>query len=197
MRVNHKRVGRVMHVRHRRAAARRRQVTTVPEPSSTAVPDLLRRDFTAAAPNTKYVGDITYLPVGDGKFLYLATVTDCFSRVWWAGRSSATCAPRWSRTRSQRTRRAVQRGPQTRDAPRRPPLRRGPRLPSGGLPLDHALHHPPPALGERTAGTDRLRTSVGCPDTCRITKRTGAHPSGTIPVVREVARRAGVTSAAA
>ncbi|MCW5254799.1 IS3 family transposase [Streptomyces sp. SHP 1-2] len=80
-RVNHKRVGRVM--RKFGIAGlrlRRRQVTTVPEPSATPVPDLLGRDFTASAPNTKYVGDITYLPVGDGEFLYLATVTDCFSR---------------------------------------------------------------------------------------------------------------------
>ncbi|MFE7045757.1 IS3 family transposase [Streptomyces atratus] len=80
-RVNHKRVGRVM----RKYGIvglrlRKRQVTTVPEPSATPVPDLFRRDFTASAPNTKYVGDITYLPVGDGEFLYLATVIDCFSR---------------------------------------------------------------------------------------------------------------------
>lgn len=26
------------------------------------------------------MGDITYLPVGDGRFPYLATVLDCFSR---------------------------------------------------------------------------------------------------------------------
>ena len=44
------------------------------------VPDLIRRDFTASAPNTRYVGDITYLPVGDGEFLYLATVLDLSSR---------------------------------------------------------------------------------------------------------------------
>ncbi|MEU3051588.1 IS3 family transposase [Streptomyces sp. NPDC006984] len=86
-RVNHKRVGRVM--RKFGIAGlrlRRRQVTTVPEPSASPVPDLLRRDFTASAPNTKYVGDITYLPVGDGEFLYLATVIDCFSRrlVGWS-----------------------------------------------------------------------------------------------------------------
>lgn len=49
---------------------------TIPEPSATPVPDLLQRDFTATAPNTKYVGDITYLPVGNGQFLYLATVLD-------------------------------------------------------------------------------------------------------------------------
>ncbi|GGS30786.1 hypothetical protein GCM10010269_81660 [Streptomyces humidus] len=50
------------------------------------MPDLFRRDFTATAPNTKYVGDITYLPVGDGEFLYLETVSDCFSRrlVGWS-----------------------------------------------------------------------------------------------------------------
>jgi transposase InsO family protein len=86
-RVNHKRVGRVMR-KHGIAGLRlrKRQVTTVPEPSATPVPDLLRRDFTASAPNTKYVGDITYLPVGDGEFLYLATVIDCFSRrlVGWS-----------------------------------------------------------------------------------------------------------------
>jgi transposase InsO family protein len=85
--VNHKRVGRVM--RKFGIAGlrlRKRQVTTVPEPSAAPVPDLFRRDFTASAPNMKYVGDITYLPVGDGEFLYLATVIDCFSRrlVGWS-----------------------------------------------------------------------------------------------------------------
>ncbi|MFL4909299.1 hypothetical protein ACJ6WF_40460 [Streptomyces sp. MMS24-I2-30] len=39
---------------------RKRVVTTVSEPSDTPVPDLLDRDFTAAAPNHKYVGDIPY-----------------------------------------------------------------------------------------------------------------------------------------
>ena len=59
---------------------RRRVRTTVPEPADQKVPDLLRRDFTAAAPNQRYVGDITYLPIADGSNLYLATVIDCFSR---------------------------------------------------------------------------------------------------------------------
>jgi transposase InsO family protein len=50
------------------------------------VPDLIGRDFTASAPNKKYVGDITYLPVGDGQFLYLATVLDLHSKrlVGWS-----------------------------------------------------------------------------------------------------------------
>jgi transposase InsO family protein len=79
--VNHKRVERIMHDNGIVGLRlRKRQVTTVSEPSDTPVPDLFKRDFTAPAPNTKYVGDITYLPVGDGEFLYLATVVDCFSR---------------------------------------------------------------------------------------------------------------------
>jgi len=41
--------------------------------------DLLRRDFTAAAPNLKWCGDMTEIPTDEGK-LYLATVLDLFSR---------------------------------------------------------------------------------------------------------------------
>jgi putative transposase len=42
-------------------------------------PDLLKRDFTAPAPNVKWCGDMTEIPTDDGK-LYLATVLDLFSR---------------------------------------------------------------------------------------------------------------------
>jgi transposase InsO family protein len=92
-RVNHKRVARVMREHQLRGYQKRRRVrTTVPEPSDHQVPDLLNRDFTADAPNQRYVGDITYLPLaeqavdGRGKNLYLATVIDCYSRrlVGWA-----------------------------------------------------------------------------------------------------------------
>jgi transposase InsO family protein len=80
-RVNHKRVARVMREHHIAGLRLRRRVrTTIPEPADQRVPDLLRRDFTAAAPNQRYVGDITYLPLADGSNLYLATVIDCFSR---------------------------------------------------------------------------------------------------------------------
>jgi putative transposase len=43
------------------------------------IEDLVRRDFTADAPGTKLVGDITYLHTWQG-WLYLATVIDCFNR---------------------------------------------------------------------------------------------------------------------
>ncbi|MGW1801807.1 IS3 family transposase [Streptomyces sp. NPDC001984] len=80
-RVNHKRAARVMQKFNIVGLHLRKKVrTTIPEPAATPVPDLLRRDFTAIAPNTRYVGDITYLPIGDGQFLYLATVLDLCSK---------------------------------------------------------------------------------------------------------------------
>ena len=49
------------------------------------IPDLVARDFTAAAPGTKMVGDITYIPTWQG-WLYLATVIDCHTKavIGWA-----------------------------------------------------------------------------------------------------------------
>ncbi|PNE39913.1 integrase [Streptomyces noursei] len=80
-RVNHKRVARVMRKFSIIGFHLRKKVrTTVPEPSATPVLDLLQRDFTATEPNTRYVGDITYLPIGNGQFLYLATVLDLCSK---------------------------------------------------------------------------------------------------------------------
>jgi transposase InsO family protein len=80
-RINHKRVARVMRAHAIAGLRLRRKVrTTIPEPADQKVPDLLGRDFTAEAPNRRYVGDITYLPIADGTNLYLATVIDCFSR---------------------------------------------------------------------------------------------------------------------
>ena len=49
------------------------------------IPDLVNRDFSAAAPGEKMVGDITYIPTWEG-WLYLATVIDCATRkvIGWA-----------------------------------------------------------------------------------------------------------------
>jgi transposase InsO family protein len=79
--INRKKVARVM-----RAFGivglhlRKKHRTTVPAPDAAAVPDLLERDFTAAETNTRYVGDITYLPITGGHFLYLSTVLDLHSK---------------------------------------------------------------------------------------------------------------------
>jgi transposase InsO family protein len=86
-RVNHKRIARVMRsIGLAGVRLRRRHRTTVTDPAAAKAPDLIGRDFTATEPNTKYVGDITYLPVGGGKFCYLATMIDLYSRrlVGWA-----------------------------------------------------------------------------------------------------------------
>ncbi|ANZ13660.1 transposase [Streptomyces noursei ATCC 11455] len=86
-RVNHKRIARVMRsIGLAGVRLRRRHRTTVADPAAAKAPDLIGRDFTASEPNTKYVGDITYLPLDGGKFLYLATVIDLASRrlVGWA-----------------------------------------------------------------------------------------------------------------
>ncbi len=63
-RVNRKRVARVMRDNHLAGIRLRRRVkTTVSEPADQKYPDLLKRDFTAEAPNRRHVGDITYLPL--------------------------------------------------------------------------------------------------------------------------------------
>jgi transposase InsO family protein len=79
--VNHKRVARVMRrFRVQGLRLRRRVQTTIADPSAVKAPDLIGRNFTAPAINERYVGDITYLPVGERGFLYLATVIDLHSR---------------------------------------------------------------------------------------------------------------------
>jgi transposase InsO family protein len=79
--VNHKRVARVMRLfRIQGLRLRRRTVTTISDPAAVKAPDLIGRDFTAKTVNQRYVGDITYLPVGERGFLYLATVIDLHSR---------------------------------------------------------------------------------------------------------------------
>jgi putative transposase len=62
------------------AARRRKPRTTIPAPAGQPRPsDLLERDFTAAAPGSRWVADITYVETAAG-FVYTAFVTDLFSR---------------------------------------------------------------------------------------------------------------------
>lgn len=53
--------------------------TTVADPANPVPADLLGRDFTAAAPNTRWVADLTEVGTWSGK-VYGAFVIDCFSR---------------------------------------------------------------------------------------------------------------------
>lgn len=64
---------------------RSKKRTTIPSVDAEKRPDLIRRDFSAEAPGTRLVGDITYLRTGEG-WLFLATVIDLYSRmvVGWA-----------------------------------------------------------------------------------------------------------------
>jgi len=65
--------------------ARRFRRTTVAIPDHAKAPNVLGREFTVDAPDTVWVGDITYLWTPEG-WLYLAVLLDLFSRrvVGWA-----------------------------------------------------------------------------------------------------------------
>jgi putative transposase len=85
-RCGRKRVARLMRAAGLVGVCRRRVVrTTRREETAPVSDDLVRRTFTAPAPNRLWVADITYLPTWQG-FLYLAVVLDVFSRrvVGWA-----------------------------------------------------------------------------------------------------------------
>ena len=84
--VGKKRVARLMRQAGLTGVSRRRGMrTTQRDETARPAPDLVARDFTAAAPNRLWVADITYVPTWAG-FLYLAVVLDAFSRriVGWA-----------------------------------------------------------------------------------------------------------------
>ncbi|HET6952551.1 MAG TPA: IS3 family transposase [Acidimicrobiales bacterium] len=80
--VNHKRVERLMRVHgivgvHKPPRVR----TTIPAEHAPPLPDLIGRLFDPGAPDVAWVGDITYIPTGEG-WLYLASVLDLGSRRW-------------------------------------------------------------------------------------------------------------------
>lgn len=54
--------------------------TTVPDKHAARAPDLLDRDFTALAPNLRWVADFTYVRTWAG-FVYVSFVVDCYSRA--------------------------------------------------------------------------------------------------------------------
>jgi transposase InsO family protein len=71
---------------HLRAkAARKYKATTNSKHNLPVAPNVLQQDFSAKAPNQKWVSDITYLWTAEG-WLYLTVIIDLFSRlvVGWA-----------------------------------------------------------------------------------------------------------------
>ncbi len=81
-----KRVARLMRAAGLVGCHRRRRIrTTVADPTRTPAPNLVARDFTASAADRLWIGDITFVPTGEG-WLYLAVLVDAYSRrvVGWA-----------------------------------------------------------------------------------------------------------------
>jgi putative transposase len=82
-----KRIARLMRENGLNSRRRRRWKvrTTDSRHNRPVAPNLLDRDFSATAPNEKWLGDIVGIWTGGG-WLYLATILDCFSRmiVGWA-----------------------------------------------------------------------------------------------------------------
>jgi len=86
IRVGKQRVQRLMQQHGIQARGKRRfRVTTDSRHGLPIAPNLLDRNFTVAAPNQAWVGDITYIPTEEG-WLFLAVVMDLFSRriVGWS-----------------------------------------------------------------------------------------------------------------
>jgi transposase InsO family protein len=86
-RVSRKRVVRLMQAEGLVARARKRyKVTTMSDHDQPVADNLLQRDFTATAPNQRWVGDTTEFVIGESGQLYLAAILDLFSRfvVGWA-----------------------------------------------------------------------------------------------------------------
>ena len=84
--VGRNRVIRLMQAEGLEARARRRyRSTTMSEHDQPVAANLLDRDFTASAPNQRWVGDTTELLTTSGKF-YLAAIVDLYARfvVGWA-----------------------------------------------------------------------------------------------------------------
>ena len=67
------------------------KVTTISGTAPPAIADHLKRDFTATAPGTRLVGDITYVRTWAG-WLYLIRLSTAIPRRLWAGRWPIICA---------------------------------------------------------------------------------------------------------
>jgi putative transposase len=85
--VSRKRVIRLMQEEKLQARVRKRfTCTTMSDHDQPVAANLLDREFTAEAPNQRWVGDTTEFRIGESGKLYLAAILDLFSRfvVGWA-----------------------------------------------------------------------------------------------------------------
>jgi transposase InsO family protein len=85
--ISRKRVIRLMQKDGLKAGARKRlKCTTMSDHDQPVAANLLDRQFTANAPNRRWVGDTTEFVIGDSGKLYLAAILDLFARfvVGWA-----------------------------------------------------------------------------------------------------------------
>ena len=81
LQVSRRRIGRLLAQAGLRCKTRRKcKAPRISGQTQTVAPNQLNREFTVTEPNTVYVGDITYLPTGEG-WLYLAVVLDLCSRA--------------------------------------------------------------------------------------------------------------------
>ena len=86
-RVSRKRVIRLMQEEQLKARVRKRfKSTTMSDHDLPVAANLLDRQFTAEAPNQRWVGDTTEFVIGERSKLYLAAILDLYSRflVGWA-----------------------------------------------------------------------------------------------------------------
>jgi transposase InsO family protein len=87
--VSRKRVEKLMRQNNLAAMSKRRVrvITTDSKHHLPVAQNILDRNFSALAPNEKWLADITYIPTDEG-WLYLATILDLYSRkiVGWAMR---------------------------------------------------------------------------------------------------------------
>jgi len=80
LKINHKRVRRLMRINGLTGRFRARTIrTTLPGPDGYVIPDLVRRRFAPGPPDVAWCQDITYVPTGEG-WLFLASVLDLGSR---------------------------------------------------------------------------------------------------------------------
>ena len=87
VRVSRKRVIRLMQEESLKARIRKRfKFTTMSDHDQPVADNLLDRQFTADAPNQRWVGDTSEFIIGESGKLYLAAILDLFSRfiVGWA-----------------------------------------------------------------------------------------------------------------